>query len=219
MAITGKSKSKKIEIVQMFYAFYLQKENDFYQYNPTIFNENWLIAWKKAIEATIAIETDKNKVYKSSDTTAALQKQLKEVCQNYQLFIKTCIEQAFINDNHFPKDRFGLQNYEKARKSVAEMFLFLSNLIDKTKKYQQVLIEVGINDKKISLLEEQLHRLTELYLEKKSLQGERVQATLERKKVYAQLDYFTQKTAKAAKKIYDKTDPAYRFFMIYGKKD
>jgi hypothetical protein len=219
MAITGKSESKKIEIGQTFYAFYLQKEKDFYQYNVIIFNENWSIAWKKAIEAAIAIETDKNKVYGNSDTTAALQRQLKEACQNYQLFIKPCIEKAFINDNHFPKDRFGLQNYEKARKSVAEMLHFLYNLIDKTKKHQQELIEIGLNELKINLLEEQHHRLTELYLEKKTFEGERLQATIERRKVYAELDFFIQKTAKAAKKIYDKTDPAYHFFMIYGKKE
>ena len=219
MAITRYSFNEKLEIARTFHAFYIEKESLFYKYNPILFTQNWSIEWLNAIDQAETIEKDKNKVYQNMDTTAALQKTIKEASQNYQRFIKPYIEDAFMKDKSFPYHSFGIEDYAKIKKSVAEMLLFLSNLIDKTKKNQQALIEVGINDRKMSLLQEQYDRLTDLFIQKKTLEGERLQATLERKKVYAQLDFFTQKTAKAAKKIYDKTDPAYRFFMIYGKKD
>ena len=211
------TQNDRINIAEVKYLYLSADYADFQAFNPVKFTPQFLTDFRGAIDRAIAYEDDEAVVDMGQERTQEVTAFMEEARKLYK-HIKYFIEEAFPN-NAARKNRFGLDNYEDARKSPINMVAFLTQLHTQAVAFQADLVTAGLQAGKIADVLSLRNKLQGANATQKAFSGERQEITQNRAKVLAAMDEFTQAACKAGKLIFEGDFAKYRQYTIYKTAD
>lgn len=211
------TQNDRINIAEVKYIYLSADYAEFQAFNPVKFTAQFLTDYRAAIDRAIAYEDDEAIVDMGQERTQEVAAFMEDARKLYK-HIKYFIEEAFPN-NAARKNRFGLDNYEDARKSPINMVAFLTQLHTQATAFQGNLVAAGLQAGKIADVLTLRDKLQGANATQKAFSGERQEITQNRAKILAAMDAFTQAACKAGKLIFEGDFAKYRQYTIYKVND
>lgn len=198
---------------------YLQEDwQDFQDFNPIKFTNQFLQDYDAAILAARDVPLDEVVVDEGVELTNTLNEKMETSRKLYKV-VKYFVEEAY-QTNEARKSRFGLDDYEDARRVPAKMWVFLSNLHKQCTYFQQDLMNVGLSLTKINEIATLRDEIQTALVAQKGHAGVRIESTQSRGEIFTTLYSFIQQTCKVGKIIYeDENDAKYRRYLMPKSND
>lgn len=207
------TQNERINIAEVKYLYFTADFLEFQALNPIKFTTQFMNDFRNAIDIVIAFRDDELVVDEGQELTQTVA-QLMEDARKLYKHLKYFIEEAY-SKNEPRKSRFGLDNYEDARKSPINMVAFLTQLHTQATLFQNDLITAGLNPVKIGDILPLRNQLQQANALQKAFSGERQELTQERTALLEIMDSFTQAICKAGKLIFEDNPAKYRQYTIY----
>ena len=211
------TQGERINISEVKYLYLTADYAEFQAFNPVKFTPQFLTDYRAAIDASIAFTDDETVVDMGQERTQDVTAYMEDARKLYK-HVKYFVEEAFPN-NPARKNRFGLDNYEDARKSPVNMVAFLTQLHTQATAFQNDLVAVGLQATKIADILALRNKLQTANATQKAFTGERQELTQKRAGILARMDELTQAVCKAGKLIYEDNFAKYRQYTIYKTAD
>jgi hypothetical protein len=207
------TQNERINIAEVKYLYFSNDFLEFQNLNPIKFTNLFMNDFRTAIDTVIAFRDDELVVDEGQELTQTVA-QLMEDARKLYKHLKYFIEETYQN-NEPRKNRFGLDNYEEARKSPINMVAFLTQLHTQATFFQNDLTTTGLNPAKIADILPLRNQLQQANAAQKAFTGERQELTQERTALLEMMDSFTQAVCKAGKLIYENNPAKYRQYTLY----
>lgn len=199
----------------------LEKEHSKFESFSNYFKPETLQQVKNQFKATEDIPSDKVYIDIQAKSTDNINKEVEKCAKFYQR-CKFDIEMLFPNDKNI-WNQFGFNDYEIARKSARNMYMFYSDFQFMVDLQKEKLLEAAWTEDMLTQIEQRKNNLKELMDEQTKSMVERGSATELRVETLNSLYESLAKYVKAAKFVYDDNEEILKWFKFpvttNGKKE
>jgi hypothetical protein len=194
-------------------ALYKRDKIDFQLFNPVRFVAAFGADFQEAIDQCMDINDDETMVDLQVEKTADIEMVMEKARKNYAR-IKYFVEEAF-PDNERRRNLLGADTYNDARKSVANMIIFLSNMNRQTGIYQTQLLAAGCS---AVLIDEILTLRDELIVantDQSTSKGDRSITTQERVSRFDALEDYIRAVCRVGKLVFEGNEAKFKQYLRF----